>query len=361
MADRDAYALEVGPIHAGIIESGHFHFQVMGERILGLEARLGYKRRGLEAAACGQPLSAGIAYVQRACAACAVANTLAYALAAEQLLGMRVAVRVRHERTVLAELERLYNHLNDISAICAGVGFAPGVMAYAALKERSQRLNQALSGHRFLFGSVAIGASPVSRSIDEHRQTIVTELNALAAEHAVAWRELRFARSLQERLDGVGTLSRDDAVRLGAVGPVARAAGVVTDARTTSPGLVYAGLEPAVAADPTGDVAARFNQRALELDQSFALLRDLLGSLPGPDRTETAPLAGTAAHATVESPRGATNCTIVWDGNAIADLRLTTGSHLNWPVLAHTVVGNVVPDFPLINKSFELCYACSDR
>ena len=138
---RDTHQVAVGPVHAGVIESGHFRFHVVGERILHLDVRLFYKRRGLEAAAAGQPLSGAIAYAQRACAACAVTNTVAYAQACEAALGLHPDDELRRARTLLLELERVYNHLHDISAICAGVGFAPGSMAYATLKERAQRVN----------------------------------------------------------------------------------------------------------------------------------------------------------------------------------------------------------------------------
>ena len=167
---HDAHQVAVGPVHAGVIESGHFRFHVVGERILHLDVRLFYKRRGLEAAAAGRLLAEGIAYAQRACAACAVANTLAYAQACEAALGLEPDPDLRRIRTLLLELERIYNHLHDISAICAGVGFAPGTMAYASLKERVQRLNERLTGHRFLFGTVSLGASALALTAGRRRR-----------------------------------------------------------------------------------------------------------------------------------------------------------------------------------------------
>ena len=159
---RDAYQVAVGPIHAGVIESGHFRFHVVGERILHVDVRLFYKHRGLERAAEGSALSAGLAYAQRACGACAVSNSLAYAHACESALGLTPPPELARARTLLLELERLYNHLNDIGAVCAGVGFAPGAMTFAALKERAQRVNLLLGGHRFLFGAVAVGRSDLT-------------------------------------------------------------------------------------------------------------------------------------------------------------------------------------------------------
>src|SRR5690606_12215087 len=133
--------------------------------------------------------------------------------------------QVQVARTVLLELERLYNHLNDIGALCAGVGFAPGAMASAALKDRAQRLNARLGGHRFLFGTVAVGQSALALSAAE-ADRVRGELREIRADAAAAWRELEFTGSVQARLDGVGMLTREDALRLGAAGPAARAAGV---------------------------------------------------------------------------------------------------------------------------------------
>ena len=208
-----------------MIESGHFRFTVVGERILHLDLRMFYKHRGLQVAAEGRPLADGLAYAQRACAACAVTNTVAYAQACESALGLAPDRHLRRARTLLLELERLYNHLNDISAICAGVGFAPGSMAFAAFKERAQRLNQRLAGHRFLFDTVALASSTL-RIGQADARAAREELRVLDDEQRAIWRELRFAASVQDRLGEVGTLTRQDAIRLGTVGPSARAAGV---------------------------------------------------------------------------------------------------------------------------------------
>jgi Respiratory-chain NADH dehydrogenase, 30 Kd subunit len=200
---RDAYRLAVGPIHAGIIESGHFRFTVAGERVLHLDLRLFYKHRGLEAAAEGHHHADAIAYAQRACGADAVTNAVAYAQACESALGLWPAPELRRARTLLLELERLYNHLNDISAVCAGVGFAPGTMLFAALKERAQRLNAALCGHRFLFDTVHVGASHLTISAVAAAGARA-ELAELRTSFARGWRELAFAGSFQERLEGIG-------------------------------------------------------------------------------------------------------------------------------------------------------------
>jgi Ni,Fe-hydrogenase III large subunit len=355
------HQVAVGPIHAGVIESGHFRFHVVGERVLHLDLRLFYKHRGLERAAEGRPLAEGIAHAQRACAACAVANSVAYAHAVEAILGIGATREMRRARTLLCELERLYNHLNDLSAICAGVGFAAGTMTFAALKERAQRLNDALTGHRFLFGTVAVGESTLELGEGAVRSARA-EVAALRADAAAAWRELLFSTSVQDRLRGVGVLSATDARALGAVGPAARAAGVRRDARSDcGPLLWYGDLAAVLPDEPAGDVAARAEMRALELDQTCDILDELLVRpfQAGEGRAERS--AGSIGVGTVESPRGETVCVVEAAGGAVRRLHLRTSSYANWPVLAHTVPGNLLPDFPLINKSFELCYACADR
>ncbi|QEC48452.1 NADH-ubiquinone oxidoreductase [Baekduia soli] len=358
---RDVHQMAVGPVHAGIIESGHFRFQVVGERILHVDLRLFYKHRGLEAAAEGLGHEQALAHVQRACAADAVANTVAYAQACEAALGLWPTPGLRRERTLLLELERLYNHLHDLSAVCAGVGFAPGAMLFGALKERAQRLNARLCGHRFLFGTIAVGRSGLAAGPmtgDELRGGLVD----LAREVARAWHELQFAGSLQDRLEGTGLTAAADVLRLGAVGPAARAAGVAADARTAAPRLAYDGFAPAVPEAPTGDVAARVQVRAAELTATLGRLDTLLAQPPaGPAAAGREGDAGGLGAATVESPRGATTCVVELAGDAVARVHLRTGSYANWPLLALAVRGELLADFPLINKSFELCYACVDR
>lgn len=358
---HDPYQVAVGPIHAGVIESGHFRFHLVGERILHLDARLFFKHRGLERAAQGHTLDEGLAYAARACAACAVSNAVAYAHACEDASGLVPSRELARVRTVLLELERLWSHLNDIAAVCAGVGLAAGNNRFAALTERARRLNAQLTGHRFLFGSVQVGGSTLSVA-GADVAAARDELRRIGAEARSAWRELVFNASLQDRLPDIGVVAADDAVRLGAVGPSARAAGVPEDARVGAARLAYDGFEPALPPRrAAGDVRARFEQRALEIPQTLDILEALLGDPLKPSATEKGGEERAIGVGRVESPRGATSCVVERDGDRIARLRLRTGSYANWPVVAYAVADNMLPDFPLINKSFELCYACADR
>jgi Ni,Fe-hydrogenase III large subunit len=358
----DVHQVAVGPVHAGIVESGHFRFHTVGERIVHLDTQLFHKHRGLERGAEGESFESGLAFAQRACAACAVANGVAYAQACEALLGLQPDRHVRRARTLLLELERLYNHLNDFAAICAGIGFAPGTMAFAELKERAQRVNAALAGHRFLFDAVRVGHSDLTvggRAADGAR----AEVRAIFADAAACWREVAFSASVQERFAGTGVLSGADAARLGTVGPAARASGIARDARAWARSLLWYGddFHPARPHATTGDVAARAEQRAVELAQTGEILDELLAGTHEAGAAPTSTVASEVGVGRVESPRGETVCVVERAGSRVRRLRLRTGSYANWPALAHCVPGNLLPDFPLVNKSFELCYACVDR
>ncbi len=356
----DPYQVAVGPIHAGVIESGHFRFHVVGERILHVDARLFYKHRGLERAAEGATLEDGIAFASRACAACTVTNAVAYAHACEDALGLVPDAELARVRTILLELERMWSHLNDIAAVCAGVGLAAGNNAFAALAERGRRLNAALTGHRFLFDSVRVGGSALR--LDE---TAIggarTEIATIRADSERAWHELLFNASFQDRLPGIGIVTAADVERLGAVGPAARAAGLEEDVRAASSRLAYEGFRPVVPRRTAGDVQARLEQRALELLQTYALLDGLLARPVEAAAAERGAPERTIGVGRVESPRGATSCVVERSGERVERLRLRTGSYANWPAVGFAAADNLLPDFPLINKSFELCYACVDR
>jgi Ni,Fe-hydrogenase III large subunit len=357
---HDAFQVAVGPIHAGIIESGHFRLHVVGERILHLDARLFYKHRGLERAAEGHTLDEGLAYATRACAACAVANGVAYSHACEDALGLMPESELARVRTILLELERLWSHLNDLAAVCSGVGMAAGNNHFAGLTERARRLNGRLTGHRFLFGAVHVGRSELTLHRDDVRAA-ADEVAALRSAARRGWRELRFNRSFQDRLPDVGVVDAADAIRLGAVGPCARAAGLADDVRAGSSRLAYDGFEPVMPERAVGDVQARVEQRTLELEQTFEILERLLDGRIGPSTAIPGAGERPIGIGRVESPRGATSCIVERRDDRVERLRLRTGSYANWPVVAFAAADNLLPDFPLINKSFELCYACADR
>jgi Ni,Fe-hydrogenase III large subunit len=358
------YQLPVGPIHAGVIEPGHFRFSAMGERVLHLDASLFFVHRGLEKLVEGRTFVGAVPIVERACGVCTVTHALAYSQAVEVITDTAVPPRARWARGLLAELERLYNHVGDLGNICAGIGFHSGVARLGWLKEQLLRVNDALTGHRYLTGTVAPGG--LAADLDADGLTALPDmLGPIGRDLAGAVRAVIRSDGVMARFHGTGVVSRDTAQVLGALGVAARASGLGLDLRRDRPYAAYEELQVPLVTAAGGDVAARFHVRAQEANESFALIREMLGRLPaGPVHVDlaTSPPPGATALGGAEGPRGTS---WVWlragRGGTIDRLHLRSASFANWPVVAAAVPGNLVPDFPLINKSFELCYACTDR
>jgi Ni,Fe-hydrogenase III large subunit/Ni,Fe-hydrogenase III component G len=358
------YQLPVGPIHAGVIEPGHFRISAIGERVLHLDARLFFTHRGLEKLVEGRTFHAASFVVERACGVCTVTHAVAYAEAVEQLTATPVPARAALARVVLAELERLYNHVGDLGNICAGIGFQSGAARLGLLKEQLLRINDGLTGHRYLTGIVGPGGLIADLDADG-LAALPAALDAIGAELASAVRSIVRSEGVMARFHGTGIVNSDVAVALGALGVAARASGIPLDLRHDRPTSPYAELDVGIVTAAGGDVAARFHVRAQEAQGSLRLVRTALSRLPAgevrgsPGRI---PAAGEVAIAASEGPRGAS---WLWlragAGGTIDRLRLRSASYANWPVVAAALPGNLVPDFPLINKSFELCYACTDR
>jgi Ni,Fe-hydrogenase III large subunit/Ni,Fe-hydrogenase III component G len=365
VAGEGVVSVPVGPIHAGIIEPGHFRFAAVGEVVLKLDAQLFYTHRGIEKLAEGRGAESALQVAERTCGACAFSHALAFSEAVESLVEVAVPPRAGWARAVLLELERLYNHLGDVGNLCAGVGFSVGTMEGARLKEQLQQLNELLVGHRFLRGVCAPGGLRRDLAADA-LATLRQQLPALR-QRARDFGELLYAtESLMERTRGTGRLPTEVVVALGGVGVAARASGLDADLRRDRPSEAYAQLPAAlrVPLQPGGDVEARLRQRLEEAEASFALLETLLANAAeGPTRVLLPPpAAGQVGLGAVESPRGANVHAVIFGKDGLVErLRIRSASFCNWPLVPLAVPGNLMPDFPLINKSFELCYACLDR
>ncbi len=355
----------VGPIHAGIIEPGHFRLSTVGESVLNLEARLFYTHRGLEKRMEGLPMGDAFYVAERICGVCSLAHGLGFCEAVEQIAGIAAPARARTLRTLALELERLYNHVGDIGNITAGASYHYGTSVGARMKEALQQVGERLTGSRFLRGLLVPGGVRLDLTA-ELAQALSAAMDATTLALASLMERIENNPSLIDRLDTTGFLQAQDAIALGVTGPAARACGVDRDARRDHPHAGYTGdLRVAVATESDGDVHARLNVRVAEARESMRLIRALLEGMPsGPTRVdlpETLPAWGIGI-AAIESPRGAAVHWLRVDGSGRVDrYHLRSPSYANWPVVGLAAQTSIVADFPLVNKSFELCYSCTDR
>lgn len=358
------FQVPVGPVHAGVIEPGHFRFGVAGEPVLYLQLRLFYVHKGTEKRFERLPWRHGLFLAQSISGDTAVGHSLAYAHAIERLADITVPARARALRVVLLELERVYNHTADIGALATDVAFTVPASRAQVLREGLVRLQDRLFGTRLLRGTIAFGG--VTRDLaPEGCEALRAHLRRFEKDFDDLIQLLVDAGSFTDRLDGTGVLTRQAAQDLGIVGMAARASGVDGDLRRDHPTDAYEGLHFKVPVEEGGDVRARLMVRAREIEQSLVILQQVLAALP--DTPLTAPVpdrlpANTGALGWVEAWRGPCLHWVATDGRGeISRVKITDPSFLNWPAVVQAVPGNIIPDFPVINKSFNLSYSGNDR
>ena len=362
VAGDGVHEIAVGPVHAGIIEPGHFRFQVVGEKVLRLEERLGYVHKGIEKRFETLALADGCRLAGRVSGDSTVAYAWAYAQAAEAIADLAVPPRAAALRALCLERERIANHLGDLGYLGNDGGFAFGLSQFSRLKEDVLRANARAFGHRFLMDVVVPGG--VARDI------AVDGLDSLRRQSEALPREVRKLRSiydehagLQDRFRTCGAVSQELALKLGLAGLAARASGVARDLRCDFPTPPYGELAVRRAQRDGGDVAARVAVRFDELIESLRLTQALLETLPDGDMTVPFPAAPAERFGlgAVEGWRGPVIVALdSGPDGAIRRCHPHDPSWQNWPVLEHAVIGNIVPDFPLINKSFNLSYSGHD-
>jgi Ni,Fe-hydrogenase III large subunit len=358
------FEVPVGPIHAGIIEPGHFRFSQAGENIINLDAKLFYTHRGIEKAVENLSIDSAFYKIERICGACTVSHAFSFSQAIENLAHIEIPVRAKYIRMIVAELERLYNHVGDVGNLCAGVGFAVGISNGSRMKEYLMRLNEYIAGNRFLRGIIIPGG--VNLDIGENDiKEIGYELDILESDFKEVVALLLESEAFLDRINHTGILHRKDALNLGVVGVAARASGVDLDTRRDHPYALYNTLDFKVPVYHSGDVAARLRVRVDEVFQSISIIRQIIEviSFDGPLKVEIPDISPyTSNFGWCESPRGSNvHWVMIGEKNKIYRCFVRSASYPNWPALTIAVPGNISPDFPLINKSFELCYACLDR
>ena len=358
------FQVPVGPVHAGVIEPGHFRFGVAGEPVLYLQLRLFYVHKGTEKRFERLPWRHGLFLAESISGDTAVGHALSYAHAIERLAEVTVPARARALRVVLLELERLYNHIADIGAIATDVAFTVPASRAQALRERLVRLQDQLFGTRLLRGTIALGG--VKRDLPpENCEALRRHLREFQKDFEALIKLLVDAGTFTDRVDATGILTPTAARDLGIVGMAARASGVDGDLRRDHPTDAYEGLRFEVPVEEGGDARARLMVRAREIEQSLVILHQVLAALPDggliarlPDRLP----ARREALGWVEAWRGPiTHWVATGVDGEITRVKVTDPSFLNWPGLVQAVPGNIVPDFPVINKSFNLSYSGNDR
>jgi hydrogenase-4 component G len=355
------YEIPVGPVHAGIIEPGHFRFSAVGETIFFLEPRLFYTHKGTEKHFEHIGFLEGVRLAERVSGTSSFSHSSAYCMAVEGMAGIEISENAKAIRTLLLELERLYNHIGDIGNMCAGTGLAVGYAKGAIIKEKLQQLNERVTGSRYLRGINVIGG--VKKDIFMQRDDILATVDSVTGEYKEFMKLLLGTVSHVDRLEGTGTLSREIAMKLGATGITARASGINDDIRKAHPHLLYDRLDFEMHTMSKGDVLARMMVRAEEAECSISLINALLekgykGELVVGMKDIP---AFSSALGYTETPRGSVFYWVMSgkDGKPLR-VKLRSPSFCNWPVVPFAVHGNIVPDFPLCNKSFNLSYSGCD-
>jgi Ni,Fe-hydrogenase III large subunit/Ni,Fe-hydrogenase III component G len=356
------YEITVGPVHAGIIEPGHFRFSVEGETIINLESRMYFVHKGIEKLFESATLVQGLQLAERISGDSSVAHALAFCQAVESLAGVAIPPRAAYLRVVLLELERLYNHIADVGAICTDTGFAFANAHALRLREDLLRLNGSLVGHRLLRGALVPGGVARDFAAEQVAQARASIARIVADFDQIV--EIATANSfVLDRLHGTGRLSRQTARDMQVVGVPARASGVDEDARRDHPFAAYGALQPHVAVHTEGDVWARLMVRVEEAREAARLIGTALETLPSGGLA--APLGdlpeGEGAFGLVEGWRGPIwHWVVAGKNNMFRRVKIKDPSFANWPALNYAVLKNIVPDFPLVNKSFNLSYAGND-
>lgn len=357
------HEIPVGPIHAGIIEPGHFRFSCLGEIVTNLEIRLGYQHRGIEQRLTDVPWTQAHFYAESASTDTAAGNALAHAVAMEQLLNITVPPRAETLRTIALEIERLANHLGDLGALSGDIGYSVGASLFPPMRGAALGLAQYLTGNRRQRWFIRPGG--VARDLDEpRRQGLLTGLAALAQQVRDNVPLVLDHPAVIERMEDTGRLTPKQARELGMVGPAGRASGSGYDARRAFAHGRYPECAPEPAMRDAGDVLARAQIKADEVDASLAIIARLLDALPdSPIRVElpdTLP-PSTLGIGIVEAWRGELMHWITTDTTgAITRYAIKDPSFNNWTGLAVAMRGNLVADFPLCNKSFNLSYSGND-
>ena len=356
------YQVPVGPVHAGIIEPGHFRFSVAGEPIINLEAQLYYVHKGIEKLCEGETIERCLYIAERISGDETFANALAYCQAVEDAAGQIIPLRSAYTRVIFAEIERLTAHFGDLGGICLDTAYNFATFQFRMMRGWTYWLAEKLCGSRFLRSVCRPGGvrrdfiSNMESEILDRLKKIRCELNETA--------EIVLTNGMfVDRIENTGILSQKVALDLNAVGPAARASGLAYDVRKNFPYAAYDKLAVPIVVQSGGDVDSRFRVKLGECIASIDIIIQAVESMPTGDVFSPVPSIspGKIGIGLIEAPRGENIHRIITGENGtLARYKIRTPSFCNWPALIHAVNGNILPDFPIINKSFNLSYAGND-
>ena len=362
VSGEGVYEIPVGPVHAGIIEPGHFRFSVAGEPIINLEAQLYFVHKGIEKMCEGESLERCLYISERISGDETFSNSLAYCQAIEKISGVNVPERAGYTRVVFAELERLTSHLGDLAGICLDVAYGFAAFQFRMMRGWAYLIADELCGMRFLRNVNKLGGF-TKDYIAGKEKSLTAQLNKIRVELTDTVRIIKSNSMFIDRVENTGVLSHEIAEDLNAVGPGGRASGIRYDVRKAFPYAAYGSLDFKVPEHNNGDVNCRMNAKIEECFESIDLTIKAIETMPAGKMIE--PVHSVEpyrfAFGIVESPRGE-NVHWIMTGvnNTLYRYKIRTPSFCNWPAVCHAVKGNIVPDFPLINKSFNLSYAGND-
>lgn len=362
VAGDEVHEVAVGPVHAGIIEPGHFRFQCHGEEVFHLEISLGYQHRGIEAGLFGGPHPRTLNQMETIAGDTTIGHGQAYCMVMEALAGLRVPPRAEVLRGIALELERLANHTGDLGAIAGDVGYLPTASFCGRIRGDFLNMTAVMCGSRFGRGLLTPGGTIFDLTPDR-RDDLLKRLADARRDLTNATELLWNTPSVMGRLEGTGAVPQEMALELGLVGPAARASGIKRDVRLDYPFGIFRMTHLPVATAFHGDVCSRTMIRWQEAQKSMDFIEEQLRQLPGGGHRATTakPAAGKLAVALTEGWRGEIcHVAITDESGRFARYKIVDPSFHNWQGLAMALRGQQISDFPLCNKSFNLSYCGFD-